>query len=85
METVLDQTTEGDLADFISDLKVITAGCQAHIGQITAGGTLGVLGGAESELCEAFLNAMAASPEIERLLLCLIALRRQAPPDRSVQ
>lgn len=85
METILDQTTEGDLLDFISDLKVITAGCQAHIGQITLGGTLGVLGGAESALSDAFLNAMAGSARIEELLFCLIALRRHAPADRSVQ
>lgn len=85
METILDQTTEADLLDFVSDLKVVAAGCQAHLGQIVSNGHVDLLGTAEKELHAAFANAMASMPDIEALLLCLMALKRAAPADRSVQ
>lgn len=85
MQTILDQTTEADLLDFVSDLKVIAAGCQAHVGQIATNAYAGVLGPAEAELSAALSNAMVAAPEIERLLLCLLALKRHELEGRSVQ
>lgn len=79
METLLEQFEERDFLDLVSELRDIMAGCQAHIGQL-----LGDLPGEpEQELAGALQSALHQGADIQKVLMCVAAIRRITPPERS--